>query len=246
MIRSKPKNFLHAHVRHIAVAGALSPTDAVEILSKCSGVVRLGIFQMLLSPAFLPSLASMHLQRLAADLGSLFDGGGVDFGHVLFARLTHLDILDLVLANEWPSGFGRIPCLTHISFSSPAEPAFFQNVLAHCWRLEVLVAISESSGTNSLQEFFAGCVHLCEDVRAVLMLDDDFLDDWEIGVEGGADYWKRAARFIEKRRTGEVKGELHSMPPEPNTDVLASLRVCSASGPGPCPCTVGGRADGFG
>jgi hypothetical protein len=36
--------------------------------------------------------------------------------------------------------------------------------------------------------------------------DSGYLVDWERGATGGDDYWIQAERFIQKRRSGEIKG----------------------------------------
>jgi hypothetical protein len=46
-----------------------------------------------------------------------------------------------------------------------------------------------------------------EDPRSILIFVTRFLVDWEKGATGGEDYWVRAERFIQQRRSGKVKGE---------------------------------------
>jgi hypothetical protein len=50
--------------------------------------------------------------------------------------------------------------------------------------------------------------YFSDDPRSVVMsvADSGYLVDWERGATGGDDYWIQAERFIQKRRSGEIKG----------------------------------------
>ncbi|KAJ7256087.1 hypothetical protein C8J57DRAFT_1517809 [Mycena rebaudengoi] len=46
-----------------------------------------------------------------------------------------------------------------------------------------------------------------DDPRFVLMWlsNDEYAEDWKVGVEGGRDFWVRAELFIAKRKRGEIQ-----------------------------------------
>lgn len=208
-LESKSASFWHDHVRHICL-GYLSDDDTAPILSKCTGILSLAIFHGGPGLVCLPFMGVMPLVRLSTSLGRLFGSDeGVDFDHPLFAHLTHLEVFDSAPHDSWSTGFRRIPSLTHLSFNFPHDwlnhRLFIDDVLAHCAVLDVFVLIADDddylSGLMPRFEYFA------DDPRCVLLTVKEFLEDWEIGVEGGTDYWVRAERFIQQRRSGEIKGE---------------------------------------
>jgi hypothetical protein len=151
-------------------------------------------------------IAVMPLLRLSAGLDPLF-GGKIDFDHSIFARLTHLDVFGTQVRATWGSDLGRLPCLTHLSFNYFFEstPDLLRGILQNCKFLEVLVVLftNERDRNGSIDEYR----DFRDDPRTVIMSGVYFLKDWEMGVTGGEDYWIVAEKFIQKRRSGEIKGE---------------------------------------
>ncbi|KAJ7256066.1 hypothetical protein C8J57DRAFT_1517788 [Mycena rebaudengoi] len=49
--------------------------------------------------------------------------------------------------------------------------------------------------------------HLVDDPRFVLMWlsNDEYAEDWKVGVEGGEYFWVRAELFVAKRKRGEIQ-----------------------------------------
>ncbi|KAJ7092525.1 hypothetical protein C8R43DRAFT_1244587 [Mycena crocata] len=94
----------------------------------------------------------MPLQRLSADLRSLFAGKPVDFAHPVFANTTHLCIFPLMRddATEW-TAVAQIPHLTHLAFHTFKEPTMLHNVLRACTNLCVLVYFYFSTSTVGAQ-----------------------------------------------------------------------------------------------
>lgn len=221
MLHSKAPSFLHTHVRHVALASTVSPDELNAILTKCgNSIVNLGLFHVDCGSSagpFLDAIAHMPLRRLSADLEPLFGGCAIDMGHRVFSRLTHLDLFDIndyaSPRDDWPARFAQLPALTHLSlnfapfFIHRDHTPLLSGVLAQCENLGVLVLVSgdprlmRSKVKDETYAFFAG------DARAVFMLVDDFLGDWEVGADGGRDYWRMAEEFVRKRRCGEVEGE---------------------------------------
>ncbi|KAJ7155230.1 hypothetical protein C8R46DRAFT_1227175 [Mycena filopes] len=189
------------HVRHLALTKMDSIT--LRILSACPGVVRLALFQPSF-PSFVAPIAQMRLVRLAADVNKLFPGVGLDSRHSIFAALTHLDLFQLPTSENWAAELCSLPRLTHLSFNHNDLMEFaplpeIAYILAHCAHLEVLVLIF---GTEENRTNFGDCHGFADDPRSVTLVDADYLDDWETGAGGGEDYWARAERFIQTRRSG--------------------------------------------
>ena len=205
LLRSKPAAFIHDHVRNILFGGADdSLEESAQALSKCTGAMNVMLYYDSL-PLVLPSLSMMPLLRLSANLGFLFGPRNtVDFQHPVFERLTHLAIFDWETAIVLPSGLALMPCLTHLSFTAVWKPEFHTAVLAQCPRLQVLAVLVIG---HSFAVWHEHHTHFSEDARTVLISCLGLLQDWELGTEGGADYWVRAEHSIAKRRTGVVKGK---------------------------------------
>ncbi|KAJ7763995.1 hypothetical protein DFH07DRAFT_956266 [Mycena maculata] len=217
----RPANFL-AHTRHLSLTCTLTVDDTVHLLSHCDGIVNLGLFQFQVDATqhtLLSALAKLKLERLATDVESLFPEG-VDFTHIIFAQITHLDLLRPPTADDphaWAEGCAQLPHLTHISFTAPpirivdpiSDSAFrtiLRGILRRCARIEVLVLIVISS---QLREYMLQHLYFADDPRSVLMAAYTFsnssFDDWERGARGGEDHWMRAERFVKQRLSGEVE-----------------------------------------
>ncbi|KAF7362967.1 Tyrosinase central domain-containing protein [Mycena venus] len=205
MLHSKPASFLHTHVRHVALASTVTSDELDAILTKCgSSIVNLGLFHVDCA-----STAGPFLDAIAHI--------AIDMGHHVFSRLTHLDLFDIddyaSTQDDWPARFAQMPALTHLSFNFP--PFFthrdhcplLSGVLAQCESLEVLALVWGDARLMRSKVGDETYAYFGEDARAVFMLVDDFLGDWEIGADGGRDYWRRAEEFVRKRRCGEIAGE---------------------------------------
>lgn len=221
MLHSVPASFLHTHVQHVALASTVTPDELNTILTKCgNSIANLGLFHVdygSRAGPFPDAMAHMPLRRLAADLEPLLRGRPIDMGHRVFSRLTHLDLFDIndyaSPQDEWPARLAALPSLTYLSFNFPLfsihrdHRPLLCGVLAQCENLEVLALVCgdprlmRSKVDDETYAYFEG------DARAVFMLADDFLGDWEVGADGGRDYWRRAEEFVRKRRCGEAEGE---------------------------------------
>ncbi|KAJ7155227.1 hypothetical protein C8R46DRAFT_1356454 [Mycena filopes] len=189
------------HVRHLAVTGTKLDSITLRLLSACPGVVRLALFQASF-PSFVAPIAQMPLQRLATDVNQLFPGVTLNSRHSIFAALTHLDLFQLPISDNWAVELCSLPRLTHLSFNHSELTDFtpwteIAHILENCARLEVLVLIF---GTEENRTDFGECEGFAADPRSVTLVDADYLEDWETGAGGGEDYWVRAERFIQMRR----------------------------------------------
>ncbi|KAJ7230843.1 hypothetical protein B0H12DRAFT_1077336 [Mycena haematopus] len=142
----------------------------------------------------------MPLRRLYADLQDLFSSVDIDFTHPLFSRITHLHLKYHLGWDQWEKwkGLATIPNLTHLAFLGGKSLSIFQNTLAACPKLQVLIFLhlQEKPGL--------GLESLAHDTRFVCIPAPPFYTDWQIGAHGGDDFWVRAEKFIAQRNRGEV------------------------------------------
>ncbi|KAJ7256099.1 hypothetical protein C8J57DRAFT_1517822 [Mycena rebaudengoi] len=122
----------------------------------------------------------------------------------LFQTLTHLNLWDSnrQFLTELP--FAQFSALTHLSVNNlnPQFSPFLTSTLRNCARLCVLVnmwLIPFEPGNETH--------HSVDDPRFVLMWlsNDEYTEDWKVGVEGGNDFWIRAELFIAKRKRAEIQ-----------------------------------------
>ncbi|KAJ7137626.1 hypothetical protein C8R43DRAFT_1202884 [Mycena crocata] len=180
-LESKPANLWQDHTRHLSL-GIPNAEQLDRILALCNHTSNLALFHINWSfrwAKFLPRMAAMPLVRLAANLCILFKPEVVDFDHSVFAHITHL-------TSNYPCG--------------PFD-GFLRDVFAHCISLEVFVFRYKNEVLRDCLHYYA---YFADEPRAVVLGVDDFLKDWEIGAEGGVDYWVRAERFIKQRQSGEI------------------------------------------
>jgi hypothetical protein len=112
-----PASFFH--VRYLALTG-VSPDTVSLILAQCSGVVGLAVFQTYPpDPAWLPLIAAMsNLRQLSADINYFFVPPRVEFSHMVLTGLTHLDMFETPLSENWAMDICSLPQLTHLSFNT--------------------------------------------------------------------------------------------------------------------------------
>ncbi|KAJ7174144.1 hypothetical protein C8R43DRAFT_636449 [Mycena crocata] len=202
-IQLKPPSFFHDYVHHLCIA--LHEAHPRAVLATCDGVVDLALFHSSAESWLLPFLAKMPLARLSTSLDGLFTGS-VDFGHPIFSRLTHLDVHDSMGSNDredWAIGIPQIPHLTHLSFLDTHRPPFIQTVLAGCRLLKALILVYSDIPAYGMEE--EGLEYFANDTRSVVVVVQKYLEDWEVGADGGEDYWVKADEFIRKRQSGETK-----------------------------------------
>jgi hypothetical protein len=209
-IRTKPPAFFSYAVHKLFLAddpaSDISSADIQTILSACRGTTDL--FLAPKGRVLLPLVSAMPLQRLSADLRSLFAGRPVDFDHPLFANITHLCIFPLMRddTTQW-EGVCRIPRLTHLSFHAIKGADVLQGILQSCPNLKVFVNFYFSTSTVGTQRF--ADVDLAEDLRYVRVRRGFYANDWKLGAYTGRDYWARAEEWVAKRTLGEVNRELN-------------------------------------
>ncbi|KAJ7252984.1 hypothetical protein C8J57DRAFT_1661163 [Mycena rebaudengoi] len=187
------------HVRHLMLDFRSLVTDIAKILAVCSAVQSLAVHGVLDS-SYLPHLALMCPLRLRIQAVNLF-AGPPRFSHALFARTTHLQLLDYSLSafddDSWAS-LRALPCLTHLALHAyVAVPAHeLHELLRENTRMQALVVLRPSDvGTAGW-----GAQYLTHDVRFVVAVVTDVVGDWVAGAWGHTDFWARADDVIRLRR----------------------------------------------
>ncbi|KAJ7213795.1 hypothetical protein C8J57DRAFT_1483330 [Mycena rebaudengoi] len=151
-----------------------------------------------------PALEAMQLRRLSVVLLDLVESSPVDPSRPLFRTLTHLDLWDS--DTEFLTGlpFAQLPALTHLSISNlhTENSPFIVSTLRDCTRLCVLVSMQTGPFEPDNETH-----HSVDDLRFVLMWlsNDEYIEDWKVGVDGGKDFWVREELFVAKRKRGEIQ-----------------------------------------
>ncbi|KAJ7123254.1 hypothetical protein C8R43DRAFT_1031978 [Mycena crocata] len=208
-LAAKPALFFHNSVRHLAVNNNVPRANVDRLLSACTGVVNLALFNGDSDPSVIPYIERMRPQRLAANLTVLF-AGPPDFTLSLFSQITHLDISD-VFGLTWDpwNKLALLPRLTHLSFnySDEALPAeLFHTVLADCKLLEALIVVWPNMIMVEYEAEFSK--YPPQDVRFVMIICSQYFWDWEAGARGRVDFWSRADAHIAQKRRGAVAAEV--------------------------------------
>jgi hypothetical protein len=202
------------HVRHLALYSISAFTEIKNLLAVCTGVRNLA-FYFATDPSFIPYLERIRPLLLCVDGGDLF-AGTPDFSHPMFANVTHLDLADTEFPayneDSWQS-LALLPCMTHISFNFYTEKKvpvrFLRMLLSDSKLLQALIIIWANDQVYEVGDD-AGAKYPTHDVRFVMTVCDDFLDDWIGGAWGRADLWDRADEFIRLKRRGDISSESHS------------------------------------
>ncbi|KAF7290236.1 hypothetical protein MIND_01337300 [Mycena indigotica] len=189
-------DFLASTVRRLVLSRESHfPT---RILALCSGITHLALEDELLrdrwSDIHATFLDLANVQRLAIAANEI-RRRNTHAGANIFARLTHLTLLDVAHAGL-PEFVAALPALTHLALASPPDCGTVQDFLARCPHLRVLVLLAPSP------EWAADA-----GAKPRLLTDDRLVileaKSWDEGVSDGDTFWTVAQSFVaEKRRTG--------------------------------------------
>ncbi|KAJ7448996.1 hypothetical protein FB451DRAFT_758690 [Mycena latifolia] len=212
-LKAKPAPFLASKVWHVLMYSTtpVPPTEAVEsLLASCPGIIDLSVM-VGVGPSLLPLLGQMHIQRLGIDLRDLFtdwahalpDGSPINFGHPLFASVTHLDVFDTLYDVEQLEGIATLPVLTHLALNTSVDAAFLKQILEACTSLQVLIVAFNEEVVDDANALAMDITFV--DPRLVVATYNEYFPDWELGARGGADIWRRADDFVARKRRGEIE-----------------------------------------
>jgi hypothetical protein len=93
-MKSKPTSFFPDNVRHVQLVG-VPIAEILPALAACNATINLALFDVSGvkgDAALLELLGTLPLKRLSACGNYWLAPGGWDFGHPLFAHITHLDL----------------------------------------------------------------------------------------------------------------------------------------------------------
>ncbi|KAJ7256150.1 hypothetical protein B0H12DRAFT_517903 [Mycena haematopus] len=200
LIRSKPSEFFRNSTRHLCIARDL-PEEGAIVLSTCSSIENLWLAEQTWGNRL---ARDMRLKRLHCMLASIF-GARIDFTHRFFSSITHLEIFDVWshTAREVWSGLKDIPNLTHLAFNDPNYLPTCLALLPTWESLRVLVILLLSdSGAELVQRY--NVPELAKELRFVVIVCPDYLEDWTNGAHIGRDYWLVAEELVAKRKSGEI------------------------------------------
>ncbi|KAF7341869.1 hypothetical protein MSAN_02042500 [Mycena sanguinolenta] len=206
ILKSKPPSFFQNHVHHLAFTNLLDEETVRRVLSCCTGIRSLAIFQMDPNSIFLPLIQAAPLVRLSVRFDQLCDPRS-HFEPTAFPHLTHLDLSTSTNTSCWTRDLVSLPSLTHLLvYWSKTTTLPFRTVLADCKTLEVLICRIDHFTQVPYYDYFAG------DIRAVTMFSAKFLPNWEREMIGGEDYWFVADEFVRRRRSREIPASRYLIP----------------------------------
>jgi hypothetical protein len=134
----------------------------------------------------------------------------------LFLSITHLELFrgdDYDNGTTWEdwAQLATLPSLTHLCLSEPLARDILSPSVIACPRLVVAIGSFGDSDQTNTREFAQGLT--ISDPRLVIMTILINKEDWEIGAQGGDDFWSRAEGFVARKRRGEIESALLSIPP---------------------------------
>ncbi|KAJ7670088.1 hypothetical protein DFH06DRAFT_1293979 [Mycena polygramma] len=206
LLQTRPASFFRDSVRHLYLSHcALDLEQEADLLSACCNVENL-----FLAAQTLGTVQPLEIQskRLHCTLGTMFGTGPIDFTYRMFTSLTHLEIFDVPVGIDegvWLA-LARLPRLTHLAFNDEEYLPMCVTLLRAWPSLQVLVIILRYGEAERGWDLFDQCgvMELVQDPRVVVLVCDDFLQDWIRGAHAGTDYWSRAEDFVAKRKSREV------------------------------------------
>ncbi|KAJ7446327.1 hypothetical protein FB451DRAFT_1375923 [Mycena latifolia] len=208
---SKPPSFFRDTVRHLALDLPIvwSVEDVMEVLQLCTRLDSFAPLGRFAVPAVLEILADSGVQRLYVPLmdllvASKLDGANrMSLTHPFFSSITHLDILGGVepwIVEQIP----LLPALTHLGVCEWTFWHTVETLLVACTRLEVLVMLFPAFSDEWASDYAESTP--IEDVRFVVTLYSDHIDELENDAHELPNFWSAAEDFVARKRSGDVAG----------------------------------------
>ncbi|KAF8642963.1 hypothetical protein AX16_009293 [Volvariella volvacea WC 439] len=208
----------------------------VDLLPECHNIENFGMWCIssrvktkniisLLTSAIqspLRTVPSCGLLRLSASLVDLFPDGSVEFNHLVFKDLTHLELLDFPSESDgkWVEG-NNLGCLSQLRYLAVASFDFsyafpidiLRKCLEECKSLEVLRYPDKTEDyeteqlLNSIPRIMNidGTMQEVPEDRVVVrrgpfLYDDEWTTDWYKGTVGGEDIWVQSEKVVLRKR----------------------------------------------
>ncbi|KAF7376663.1 hypothetical protein MSAN_00083100 [Mycena sanguinolenta] len=201
---SRPPAFFSKNVRNLHLTSGISYTRARDIISVCPNLSSLTCWaNPLISRQEFCALLSTNLRRLSIDASILWSSTSPttvpDLTHPIFARLSHLEIVNPPSTFDWtPLLQGSVPNLTHLALGdldaahTESMVAFFSGALAsEDPHLKMLIAVSRDEHFIAALEL-AGCL---KDPRFMCLPSYHYplspTAFWDGVARGEVDFWSR-------------------------------------------------------
>jgi len=200
VVDSKPPGFFAAVVKTLLLSG-LKAESAVHILSVCTGVQSLAVWNAKPHNGLLLRVSQLPLRRLS-----------MPFGHVAtilttpatpptwLKSLTHLDssfMFDVKVSDL--ERLRQLPRLTHVAlFAFKAGPSHAKAVCDSCPQLRVLVILISEDRT--LPTAIMEAYHSLDNRIVVAPFPPDPVRDWEVAHFGLPDMWDRVERVVAEQQ----------------------------------------------
>ncbi len=204
------------HVRHILLQNR-SSKEIRQVLDHCPNVQSLSLWiihgrcQETLLPALEDFARRRVLKLLSFDPShffQMFDDIPIPFAQLAFSSLTHLEIINATSSWKKWSQIADMPHLTHLAVSAwRNRTRFILMVLKECKFLQVFILFEDAvfvddsaildndNPTHDVAAVRLESWQWKEDYRVVVLRSVmSHLDDWEIGIRGGRDFWVTAER----------------------------------------------------
>lgn len=209
----RPPEFPSLHVKSLCLQPLLPHGVCNKLLRICTGLESLALWVPSHSGTtaeLITLLSSLPLTFLSINLTAVLSPKHPKpllQNHPVFARITHLDVVNNWAL--WISSLGAesLPCLTHIAFRFWARGSIDTRILKESAKLKVMILFSDAMVIPSARRHLEK-EGIC-DVRVVVMEHTRDADEWEIMKRDGETLWQRAERIVNwrKRTNG---GSLHS------------------------------------
>jgi hypothetical protein len=208
-LKSRDKPFAK-YVRHIWLEGSkLSIADAHDLLRLSTQLTDLTVVAPLCTPALLPILRELHLERFTGSLRLLFGDDPINLADAALKSLTHLQIFDSIADHEQiREGLKSLKSLTHLTVPEITGPTTsvcdtIRIVFDWCPPLKIFVALCDADAKPSALPRDIPDQHLR---RLVLTNFSWTAETWASGAMGGVDLWAAAEEFIARKQRGELPG----------------------------------------
>ncbi|KAF7369268.1 hypothetical protein MVEN_00254500 [Mycena venus] len=218
-VQSKPPGFFQRSVHNFifwndsdaAIHQPLNPIDLYAVLSKCTGIQNLALWDLV--PSMISMLWDLQPRRLTIPTFPLSYPQVLRTSTSIFTHITHLLLTNrhLVIpeADDIPkisSILCAIPTLTHLCVSALVDRIGLCRILDDCKALKLLLSLhSDDPGPRDVAESAPDPEITDPRFAIVVMNYAQYFQDWKIGAAGRRDFWVRAEEFVVKKRKGQTQ-----------------------------------------
>ncbi|KAF7347342.1 hypothetical protein MVEN_01489900 [Mycena venus] len=202
LVDLKPPGFFATTVKTLLFTTHPSELQRISILSACTGVQSLAVWNTILRSETLLQISQLSLRRLCISIKYV----PAILAASTRSRITHLDLAFQLETPEYLVGdLRQLPCLTHVAMDIDASPSIAKAVCESCPNLQVLLILDYKPPAAAAIDSYSF------DSRIVVEESpSDLVEDWEAAPYGFPDMWTHAERVVADRKaaamsTGQVK-----------------------------------------